>query len=471
MTRFERTMLPAEKAKAYFDRNGFSRMLNLVWSKYATWGKPTGEIKVKLAQTDECEAINEFFGTNYKPNEPIPIRLEVFQQELLDSAFPFTIPDLHQIMKGIPLLTKLEKDIMRQAEWKRVFIYAKRDQNEWNPFIINWLQKLEECIAQGYRTLLEQFEEDPEQAIFCLRHVIKSLEILLSASTKHLSDKPAGLVRLPYLAVIAAGDSHALDLKRPAGRLLYYALRERRFIGMVDKPIFIIEEEPQDDEVNTLDTLSIREAYRSAGIADDDLSPIVHIYIPESGKSPIPTVLTLRQVEAMEQFPSISALYVVENPPVFSMLLDATAELIMGNNQDSLSSIPPILVCSSGPASAAALRLFQRMIERSEHSFPIYYSGDYDVKGLEMGAVLANRFPAQFSPWRFDATTYLEPVLNCPNGPEFSQTELNRLIQYKVPWNVELTLTMNKKGHKVFQETLMPLLIRDWINAIGSEKL
>jgi hypothetical protein len=35
----------------------------------------------------------------------------------------------------------------------------------------------------------------------------------------------------------------------------------------------------------------------------------------------------------MEQFPTISALYIVENPPVFSILLDATAELIMNNNQ------------------------------------------------------------------------------------------------------------------------------------------
>src|SRR5690554_3403472 len=103
------------------------------------------------------------------------------------------------------------------------------------------------------------------------------------------------------------------------------------------------------------------------------------------------------------------------------------------------------------------MRLLRRLTEAAIEPLPIFYSGDFDVKGLEMGVVLANRFPEQFSSWRFDTLTYVEPVLSCPNGPDFSGIELNRLFQLKVPWDTELTAAMHNRGYRVFQEMLIPL--------------
>lgn len=475
MTGLDKTRQSEEKARQYFGRPGFRRMLSLVWGKYAVLGRVGGQVTIKLAREGECEAINEFFGTYYKPQESISLRLEEFQQELLDSAFPYTIPELHQIIEGGLLLTKLEKSIIREEKWKQLFRSVEDLISCSDVFITNWLLQLEEGIAPGYRTLLEQFRVDPEQAKIALQHTVTSLDMLLVGSAVASGATSLGpFTRLPFLAVIATGDSHALDWKRPAGRLLYYALRERRFSGMANNRNFAIEEEslieegPLIEEEYAVDTLTIREVYRSAGISDDDLSAIVHVYRPESGTPPVPTVWTLREIEAMEQVPIVSALYIVENPPVFSMLLDAMNELICGDNQASVIPKPPMLVCSSGPASAAALRLLRRIMENSTDPCPIFYSGDFDVKGLEMGVVLANRFPEQFSPWRFDAHTYVEPVLPCPNGPDFSQAELNRLFQLKVPWDAKLTLAMHRKGHRVFQETLISVLIEDWVKVVVS---
>jgi uncharacterized protein (TIGR02679 family) len=468
MTGINKSLHLEIKAKHYFDRPGFRRMLTLVWGKYAALGKAGGTVTIKLANENECEVINDFFGKYYRPLEPIQVRLEEFQQELLASAFPYTIPELHQILEGKPLLTKLEKSIIRQEQWKQLFTSVKAGTNERNHFIITWLQRLEAGAALGYRTLLEQFEISPVQAGIFLQHTVKSLDFLFNQEIPDSSNMSAGPLRLPYLAVIATGDSHALDMKRPAGRLLYYALRERKSSGTENNHSYLIEEEHRIEEEYVADTLSIREVYRSAGIADDDLSAIVHLFIPEPKGLSIPTVWTLRQIEAMATVPIISALYVVENPTVFSMLLDATNKLSFGDNQASiLSRPPPMLVCNSGPASAAALRLFQRMNDASAEPFPMYYSGDYDVKGLEMGIVLANRFPKQFLPWKFDSVTFLDPLLHCPNGPEFSQLELNRMLQLSIPWDNELTQAMHKNGHKVFQEMLIPTLARNWLEALG----
>ncbi len=471
MTGLDWTRQSEDKARQYFGRPGFQRMLSLVWGKYAVLGRVGGEVKIRLAREDECEAINEFFGTYYRPSESIKVSLVELQQELLASAFPYTIPELHQVIEGSLLLTKAEKNTIRQTEWKQLFGKVRVSLSKRNSWIAEWLHQLEEGSAPGYRTLLELFRTNSEEAELSLRHAVRALDLLLMDDSDMASDATTlgSLIRLPFLATMATGDSHALDLKRPAGRLLYYALRERRPNGMVSKNFFANNEEPLLEEEYTIDTLTIREVYRSAGIADDDLSPIVHIYRPEAGEPAVPKVWTLREVEATVQLPAVSAIYIVENPPVFSMLLDAMNELLSGDQQVSIRPIPPMLVCSSGPASAAALRLLRRITENSVEPCPIFYSGDFDIKGLEMGVVLANRFPGHFSSWKFDELAYVEPVLLCPAGPDFSQVELNRLLQFRVPWDKELTLIMHRKGHKVFQETLITTLIEDWVAAVLSK--
>jgi uncharacterized protein (TIGR02679 family) len=446
-----------EKARQYFNRPGFRRMLSLLWKRYEVLERIGGQITVGRAQEEECEAINAFLGKYYRPGQSILLKLEDFQNELRESAFPFSIPELHQIIEGFPLLTRSEKNTLRQKAWTQMFTDVKEHIGEEPAYVRVWLRQLHEGSAPGYRTLLEQFRIDHTQAGISIQHAAKSLCILFSSVSDDTAISPVPstpLIRLPYLAVMATGDSHALDWKRPAGRLLYYALRDRRMDDVGDDLLQTNLDEMAHEEDHVMDTLTMREVYRSSGIADDDLSAIVHIYIPLIDHLPVPSVWTLRQIELMKPVPNISAIYVVENPAVFSMLLDASNDRLIGIREGrlSLNSPMPMLVCSSGPASAAALRLFRIIIEESSQVCPIFYSGDFDVKGLEMGVVLANRFPEQFNSWRFDVSTYLESRLNFPNGPEFSKTELNRLFQYKVPWDTELTLTMYKQGHKIFKK-------------------
>lgn len=458
-------------------------MLSLMWQKYESLERVGGQAIVERATAEECEAINLFFGWDYKPGETIRVSLKRFEEELKDSAFPFRLKELHFLLEGTPLQTKSEKRMLQNTEWCRLFTSVRGEYGtELSVFVSEWLQRLEEGFGQGCRTLKELFMTNPAEAETALRHAVRALDILFTGNCNFsVGGISLRTIRLPVLAAMASGDSHALDWKQPAGRLLFYALRERQSDDHV--PVDMDNFETDGNETITslassyglssdktvpseVDTLAMREIYRSAGISDDDLSSLVYVYIPQPDKLPEPNVWTLRQVEAMKEFPGCSALYIVENPSVFSTLLDITEQWLQkeAGSGSLLSSAPPALLCTSGPASAAALRWIQRSLGHSGETCPIYYSGDFDVQGLTMGITLAHRFPDHFVPWRFDTTLYRSIIANHP-GPSFEPAALSNLNKLYIPWDEQLASEMTSYKVKLFQESFVSLLAQDWLQA------
>ncbi|MUG48132.1 DUF2399 domain-containing protein [Paenibacillus woosongensis] len=91
---------------------------------------------------------------------------------------------------------------------------------------------------------------------------------------------------------------------------------------------------------------------------------------------------------------------------------------------DPFRASGPLLLCTSGPASAAALRLIDRYLQENLLSNYLYYSGDFDVKGIEFGNVLAYRYGNRFKGWRFGEDSYLTGcTINLPNEVVFSNEE------------------------------------------------
>jgi hypothetical protein len=178
----------------------------------------------------------------------------------------------------------------------------------------------------------------------------------------------------------------------------------------------------------------------------------------------------------------------VENPSIFSTILDSlpsspalstptsgqpiqpvpleperlsTAALTaVASSSGTVSPFPPALICTSGPASAAAIRWIQRCLKVSGDC-RIYYSGDFDVKGLSMGLTMAGLFPQHFRPWRFGVETY-QAAANRHPGPPFDASELARLESMNVGWDPELGMEMSRTGCKIHQEAFVELLVRDY---------
>lgn len=442
---------PASSAD-YFTDPGFRRLLERCWKRYESLGRIGGKAVLEHAAPEECDAVNRFFGWDCRPGERVEVRLELFDRELRESRFGIGLLELHEVIYGEPLLTKRERLQDRDAEWRELFLSAlDRIGEPLPPTVRGWVARVEEGSAAGTRTLRETWKSKPEQAIEAFVFAVRALSIVFR-------DSPDGLVasiRLPVLAAAVSGDAHALDRNRACGRLFLSCLLDLAAVSEA------AEEEGSEEDGAA--TLRLRDVYRRFGILDDDLSSVVRFYIPDDNcdSLPLPTVWSLREVEASSSMHSFTAIYAVENPAVFSTVLDAL--------QAGLPAGPgrPALVCTSGPASAAAIRWLRRCLEGSGPAVNLYYSGDFDVNGLAMGQTLANLFPDRFRPWRFCSTDYHSAVQRLP-GPVLEEDERERLGKMLLTWDAALGQAVCGVGRKVHQEAFVTLLKEDYLAAFSA---
>ncbi|HUC92072.1 MAG TPA: TIGR02679 domain-containing protein [Paenibacillus sp.] len=462
----------AEKTRSYFLKPGFRRMLAEVWRRYAGLEKVGGHAVIAAATAEECDAVNTFFGWNRKPGETIKVPLHLFERELENSSFPYTLAELHAVLTGKPLLTKTDRELLAREAWAAVFREVREtllgEGERIHSQLNEWLERLMQGAAGGYRTLKELMRESPAAAVRQLTYAARAFNVILTGDAGVRSGSlQLRSIRLPVLAAQVSGDAHALDRTRPAGRLFFQALKESVHGNEVgDSPVEGSFYNAVSDATAGLDSLLVRDIYRTAGIADDDISSIVHFYDPNGERPVLPGVLTLRQVEAAERFEPFTDVYVVENPPVFSTLVDLAEAGMRAGTELSSGAHRPLLLCTSGPASAAALRLIDRFIEHGRWSGRLFYSGDFDIKGLEIGNVLAARYRERFTEWRFGAGTYAHGVEGNGRRLSFTGEERVRLGKFKALWDAWLADDMVKSGYKLFQEQIVSMLGADWLNAL-----
>ena len=145
--------------------------------------------------------------------------------------------------------------------------------------------------------------------------------------------------------------------------------------------------------------------------------------------------------------PASTRIYLFENPQVFEQ---AIASL------ESSRSLPT-LVCTSGWPSVAAQRLLDQLLEESPDNC-LFYSGDFDLKGLQIAAYLAARYPGRCHPWHFDATSY-EVALKA-GGIKVQASELSMLNALPEVFK-PLVTRMQEKQKWAFQEGIVELLVKE----------
>jgi uncharacterized protein (TIGR02679 family) len=440
-----------QQVKHYFSKPGFRKLLDTVWNKYASLERIGGNAVLERVTEEECEAINLFFGWNCKPGDKVEVPLPLFEGELRGSRFAIGIAELHVLLKNEPLLTKREKEQVNDKQWRKLFQTVIETTGEGlSPVVMEWIIRVKQGHGAGVRTLREQYKSAPDEASLSLGIAVRALQAVFGETNEGLRTP----IRLPVLAARMSGDAHALDLDRPAGRMFMACLRERMSGAVEEDDI-----EKADKADDGAATLQRREIYRSFGVLDDDLSSIVHWFVPEPNLPVLPVVWTLRQVEAAVDVPRCSHIYVVENPAVFSTVLDGLT------NASPFYEECPALLCTSGPASAAAIRWIRRCLAVSSEDCRIYYSGDFDLKGLSMGQTLAELFPDRFVPWRFSSTTY-QSSLPYLQGLLIEEEELERLGKMNVSWDSSLCAFMSISAKKIHQESFVKQLREDYIAAV-----
>jgi uncharacterized protein (TIGR02679 family) len=266
--------------------------------------------------------------------------------------------------------------------------------------------------------------------------------------------QPDAPQRLALFAQRTSGDPHTLDLDRPAGRLLLLALND-------------LKQEATHTAAAHFDREQALLLYGDAGLLIDTISSSVAVFNLASAvyhngdPDQLPVVagrrvllLPLSQLlEWRNVLPARTDIFVFENPQVFEEVI-AT----LGSVQDV-----PSCVCTAGWPSRAALMLLDKLVAASPDN-ALYYSGDFDLKGLQIATYLMARYPGRCHPWRFDPDSY---TLALQSEPEIEavaahphQSELD-LLGTLPDIFAPLIKKMQERRAWAYQEGIARLLAED----------
>lgn len=338
------------------------------------------------------------------------------------SRFGCGLVDALEAWSGKRPQTRAEERDEADAAWSRFAdrLTAGRSEREGDPPAI-WLAEDERYIRQEW--------ERGDAGVH---------EALLLAARAGRALRPESDARpLPAFANKMIGDPHALDLDRPA----------RRYFDRLLIAIF------PDLEINLPLGAEDREALlAAAGLAPDDISSDVVVAnldgdgpIPEAMRATgLPLTLPLMTVNGMGPvWARFGTAWVVENPPVFRILLSSIADVPPADR--------PTLVCTAGQLSVGARKLLDLLVSGGA---TVQYSGDFDPGGLVIARGLMRRYGDAVRLWRMDVESHARAIK--PNATTPPQRRLRKL-RAEFP---ELCSVIEEHG-AAFQESLTDVLTAD----------
>ena len=434
-----------QRAVTFFTQANLSRLLSKLREKYIEVGRVGGQIFLEDTTPGERREIASFLARPPYADSNLRVKL-VDVEKALQHSFNCTLPELLiAFFPDQPLVTrqaKREAHAIRQAEFRATLFsiaqaLPERSQGR------HWL----EHGHHGQEWIFSRYKNSPadeqDRQLKLVRYIASVLDQL---------PEPGSPERLALFAQRTSGDPHMLDPDRPAGRFLLLALSD--LANDREESSYSLARSPQDRE-------QALRLYGGVGLLVDMISSNVAVFnlaegiylngIPDplvqaAGKRVL--LLPMRQLlEWNRLVPASATIYVFENPQVFEEVVAALGT----------ATALPTLVCTSGWPSAAALTLLQQLLEESPDN-RLYYSGDFDLKGLQIAAYLAARYPGRCCPWRFDPATY-ELALKV-DGIEARTSELSMLNSLSDNFASLITMMQNMRKW-AFQEGIVDLLIED----------
>ena len=442
----------AQKAAAFFTQAGLSRLAAKLYEKYIEVGQVGGQIMLEDCTAVERRNIASFLGRPLYPDAMIKVRLADVEKALKYS-FHCTLPAmLRACFPDKAFITRREQRAMhatQHAHFRAALasIAGELPENSRGRY---WLEQ----GLHGQDWLFSRYKnapaEEQKRQLGQVRYIAHLLDQL---------PRPAAPERLALFAQRTSGDPHALDPGRATGRLFLLALGD--LAGMLDHGDLYSNHPGEtggalDTSASLQDRAQELHLYTRGGLLVDTISSNVAVFnlagatYRDGTPDPLPQaagarvlLLPLRQLREWQSVvPKQADIYVVENPQVFE-------EMILGSDRT--------LVCTSGWPSVAALTLLDLLLAASPNH-RLHYSGDFDLKGLQIASALMARYPGRCHPWHFDAGSY-EVALRSDGVPART-SELDMLNSLPKDF-APLVAMMQEKQVWAYQEGITQLLIND----------
>ncbi len=442
-----------QRAVGFFTGVGLTRLLEKLREKYIEVGDVGGQVVIADSTTNERRELASFLGKTPFQGESIKIRLRDVDAALRQSGFACTLPDvLYAFLPEQPLVTRKEQRAVHtthQADFRDALQSIISHIDEGTRASL-WLTQGQHGIEWLYTRNKNSLKDEQEQQLHVIQRVVSALNALPSP------EKPE---RLALFAQRISGDPHALDTNTSAGRLFLLALSD---LANTSKNVY--QEKDEQEEVVPLpsqDRMQELRLYAGVGLRVDTISSCVavfHLFEARDHKGQVDSLsyvarnrvllLPLRQiVEWQSIMPAKNSIYVCENPQVFEEVIE----------QQSGEGTSPTVICTSGWPSVAALLLLDGLLAQSADNM-LYYSGDFDIKGLQIAAYLMARYPERCRLWRFDSDAYTLALQH--GGIAASANELAMLNTLPTVF-ARLVSEMQKRGMWAYQEGITQVLARD----------
>lgn len=429
-----------QKAVAYFTQAGLARLLTLLRGKYIQVEHIGGQVILVDSTQDERRAIASFLGKPPYAGPDVKVRL-VDIEKALQHSFQCSLPAvLNAFFPDQQLVTRSQRRSTHEQQHAnfRAALLSTVSELPAESRGRNWLLHGTHGLDWLFSRYKNASAGEQERQLALVSYIVHALNELPS---------PERPERLALFAQRTSGDPHALDANRPAGRFLLLALSDLQAEAGLSTP-------PQDRE-------HALRLYNHAGLLVDTISSFVAVFHlaqafhDDSTPDPLAAaagkrvlLLPMRQLlEWSHITPASANIYLFENPQVFEEVVSA---------QETTAS-PPTMVCTSGWPSVAALTLLDRLLAASPAA-RLFYSGDFDLKGLQIAAYMLARYPGRCLPWHMDTGAYLLALQS--HGVPARANELDALATLADQF-APLVALMQEKHIWAYQEGVTQLLIED----------
>lgn len=437
MEEHKRDQANVQRAVAFFTQAGLSRLLARLRDKYLELGQVGGQIVLEDSTPQERREIASFLGKPPSPGPALRVKTSDIDNALRRSGFACTLPELLAAFFPTSAMVTRPQRRAAQAARQQEFLDALNAIHLDLPEASRGSAWLTEG-AHGQEWLFSRYKnagsEEQETQLKLISYVARILDQLPG------TDMPQ---RLALFAQQTSGDPHMLDPNRAAGRLLLLALGD-------------LSHTPLKPGLNREDILRL---YLEVGLQVDTISSTVVVFnlasasfqdgtpdpmIAAAGQRILP--LTLRQ---LWEWSSVQAatmdIYIIENPQVFEEVIDN-----LPNNIQT-----PTIICTAGWPSVAALTLLDKLIGTSP-DYQLHYSGDFDLKGLQIAAYFLARYPGgHCTPWHIDPAAYMTALqASGVAAPSGELAQLDTLPAIFAP----LVTTLQAHKQWAYQEGIAHLL-------------
>lgn len=403
----------------YFSHKGFARVLELIYIKYRSLGRFSGKVVLENPQPVEKEMLSRYLG-RIVSGDRVVVNVKEFAQKRFEQT-KFSSLDFKDVLSHV-----LKKDILTKKEEKE----SRQKQ------LSGFLEKLEkqlvngadsECVFQAVKENFKQFESYFKK--YSEEKLLNILKICINAA----ATKPERIESLAVFATKMAHDPHFFDEDRDSGKIF---LRILSLLKNVEYP----KSSEEKAELLYMHNIIIDElsnwclVYGIGAISENAAEDEA---LKSFALQKKPVILPLYTIKDYKQFFGYSKkIVVVENPAVFSMLMQACSDIS--------------LICTNGQ-----LRLSTKIVleSLSKEGFTIFYSGDFDPEGLLIADRIIQNYNA--TPVCMDEESYLLSL----SKNKISQKRLVMLRNVKSPELFDVCNKMRELKLSGYQERIVDRIV------------